>query len=159
MCMRKNFTDVPLLQQREIEMKVLGPLIRAFAEEYGEEKTYGIVRRTMQDIARNLGREKSLNCGGGLESLKANCISKWNTGGELEQEILEDSRETLRFNVTRCEFANLYKDLGYGDIGALISCDRDPAFLEGFDPELELIRSHTIMGGDPLCDFCYRKKS
>ena len=48
--MKDNFTNIPLLQQREIEMKVIGPLVRAFAAEFGEEKTYEIVRRTMQDI-------------------------------------------------------------------------------------------------------------
>ena len=67
--MRENYVEVPLLQQREIEMKVLGPVIRAFAEEFGKEKTYDLVRKTMQEISRSLGKEKSLN-GGGLENLK-----------------------------------------------------------------------------------------
>ena len=64
----------------------------------------------------------------------------------------------LSFDVIRCEYANLYRDLGFGDIGTLFSCDRDAAFLEGFDPGLELVREKTIMDGDPLCDFCYKKK-
>ena len=36
--MKENYVEVPLLQQREIEIKVLGPVIRAFAEEFGKEK-------------------------------------------------------------------------------------------------------------------------
>jgi hypothetical protein len=70
----------------------------------------------------------------------------------------EDSDTVLAFDVKRCDFADLYRELGFGDIGALISCDRDAAFLEGFDPELELVREKTIMEGDDLCDFCYRRK-
>ena len=155
--MKNNYVEVPLLQQREIEIKVLGPVIRAFAEEFGKEKTYNLVRKTMQDISRNLGKEISLD-GGGLENLKEKCISKWNEGGALEVNMKEDLDSVLSFDVTRCEFANLYKELGFGDIGTLISCDRDASFLEGFDPELELVREKTIMDGDPLCDFCYRRK-
>ena len=155
--MKNNYVEVPLLQQREIEIKVLGPVIRAFAEEFGKEKTYDLVRKTMQDISRNLGKEISLD-GGGLENLKEKCISKWNEGGALEVNMKEDLDSVLSFDVTRCEFANLYKELGFGDIGTLISCDRDASFLEGFDPELELVREKTILDGDPLCDFCYRRK-
>ena len=155
--MKNNYVEVPLLQQREIEIKVLGPVIRAFAEEFGKEKTYDLVRKTMQDISRNLGKEISLD-GGGLENLKEKCISKWNEGGAQEVNMKEALDSVLSFDVTRCEFANLYKELGFGDIGTLISCDRDASFLEGFDPELELVREKTIMDGDPLCDFCYRRK-
>ena len=155
--MRENYVEVPLLQQREIEMRVLGPVIRAFAAEFGKEKTYDLVRRTMQEISRGLGKEKSLG-GGGLENLKSKCISKWNDGGALEVSIREDSDTILAFDVTRCDFADLYRELGFGDIGTLISCDRDAAFLDGFDPELELVRQKTLMEGEDLCDFCYRKK-
>ena len=155
--MKENYVEVPLLQQREIEMRVLGPVIRAFAAEFEKEKTYDLVRRTMQEISRGLGKEKSLG-GGGLENLKSKCISKWNDGGALEVSIREDSDTILAFDVTRCDFADLYRELGFGDIGTLISCDRDAAFLDGFDPELELIRQKTLMEGEDLCDFCYRKK-
>ena len=155
--MKENYVEVPLLQQREIEMRVLGPVIRAFAAEFEKEKTYDLVRRTMQEISRGLGKEKSLG-GGGLENLKSKCISKWNDGGALEVSIREDSDTILAFDVTRCDFADLYRELGFGDIGTLISCDRDAAFLYGFDPELELVRQKTLMEGEDLCDFCYRKK-
>lgn len=153
-----NYVKVPLLQQREIEMKVLGPLVRAFVKEFGEERTFDIVRRTMQGISLELGRAAGAASGGGLDALKSNCIAVWNEGGALESTTLEDSSEAIRFDVTRCAFADLYKELGYGDIGALISCDRDASFIEGFDPKLELVRSKTIMAGDDICDFCYRKK-
>lgn len=156
--MKDNFTNIPLLQQREIEMKVIGPLVGAFAAEFGEEKTYEIVRRTMQDISRNLGEKTSKECGGGLESFKNNCMPKWTEGGALECGEIEDSADVFSFNVTRCDFAELYKELGCGDIGALISCDRDFAFINGFDKNLELVRKKTLMAGDDCCDFCYKKK-
>ena len=60
--------------------------------------------------------------------------------------------------MTRCKFAELYKELGCADLGAVLSCERDAAFLEGFDKSLELVRSETLMEGGSRCDFCYRKR-
>ena len=156
--MRDNFVKVPLLQQREIEVKVIGPIVRAFAEEFGEEKAHGIVRRVMQEISKNLGAETSAQCGCGLDSFRTNCTPKWNEGGALKSESRCDSDSVYSFDVKECAFAELYKELGYGDIGSLISCDRDFAFIEGFDPDIELIRTKTLMAGDGCCDFCYKKK-
>lgn len=155
--MRENFVDMPLLQRREIEIKVLGPMIRAFAEVFGEDKTHDLVRETLQNISREQGKEMARG-GGGLENLKNKCVSLWNEGGALEMTVKKDSDSELSFDVTRCDFADLYNELGYGDIGALISCDRDAAFLEGFDSELELLREKTLMDGEKICDFRYRKK-
>lgn len=157
--MKKQETPVDLIRQREIEIKVLGPVIRAFAAEIGREKAFDIVRRTMQELSRQQGQEKAAAFGGGLESLKANCIAAWNKNGELASETLCDTPDELRFDVTRCDFATLYQDLGFGDLGTLLSCDRDVAFLEGFDPSLELVREKILMTGDELCDFCYKKKT
>jgi len=157
--MCKKEEPIDLIRQREIEMNVLGPIVRAFSKEFGEERTFDVVRRTMQEISRSQGKEKSAANGGGLENLKANCIAAWNKNGELESNMIEDTPERLRFDVTRCDFATLYRDLGFGDIGSLISCDRDAAFLEGFDDTYELVREKTIMQGDDHCDFCYQKKA
>ena len=69
-----------------------------------------------------------------------------------------DDEECCAFDVTRCKFAELYKELGCADLGAVLSCERDAAFLEGFDESLELARSETLMEGGSRCDFCYRKR-
>ncbi len=44
-----------LLQQREIEARVLGPLIRAVQAELGEEKTLDLLRRVIVELARQSG--------------------------------------------------------------------------------------------------------
>ena len=36
--------------------------------------------------------------------------------------------------------------MGLGDIGALLSCNRDGAFCEGYDTRLELTRTQTMSG-------------
>ena len=45
--------------------------------------------------------------------------------------------------------------MGLGEIGGLLSCNRDGAFCEGYDPKLKLHRSQTIMQGASHCDFRY----
>ena len=80
----------------------------------------------------------------------------WTRGGALEIEVLEASDERFDFNVTRCRYAEMYREMGLGDIGHLLSCNRDGTFVEGFDPRLRLERAQTIMGGAPCCTFRYR---
>ena len=48
--------------------------------------------------------------------------------------------------------------MGLGDIGDLLSCNRDGDFCIGYNPEMELERTQTIMKGASHCDFRYRMK-
>jgi len=43
--------------------------------------------------------------------------------------------------------------MGLGEIGGLLSCQRDGTFCEGYDPKLKLERTQTIMQGASHCDF------
>ena len=156
--MKEGYKEITMLQQREIEARVLAPLIRAFCREFGEERALETARRAIRETARESGRAVSAAHGGGLESLKKNCVEKFNEGGALTVTPRRDDEECCAFDVTRCKFAELYKELGCADLGAVLSCERDAAFLEGFDENLELVRSETLMEGGARCDFCYRKR-
>ena len=79
----------------------------------------------------------------------------WTKGGALEIEVKEQSDTTFRFNVVKCRYAETYKAMGLGEIGHLLSCNRDGAFCEGYDPKLKLERTQTIMQGASHCDFKY----
>jgi hypothetical protein len=50
----------------------------------------------------------------------------------------------------------MYRALGIPELGAILSCGRDGALGEGFNPALRLVRTQTIMEGAPCCDFRYR---
>jgi L-2-amino-thiazoline-4-carboxylic acid hydrolase len=62
----------------------------------------------------------------------------------------------FNFDVTRCKYAETYKEMGLGAIGHLMSCNRDGTFCQGDDPNIALERQHTIMAGVPRCTFRYR---
>ena len=83
-------------------------------------------------------------------------IKYWTKDEALQIEVIEESAKTLSFNVTRCRYAELYESLGIRNIGTILSCTRDFALIEGFNPNISLNRTQTIMEGADFCDFRYR---
>jgi hypothetical protein len=55
--------SLTLLQQREIEARIVGPLLRAVADELGEEKTLALARNVIADLARQGGADLARLCG------------------------------------------------------------------------------------------------
>lgn len=149
-------TPLPLLQQREIEAGVIALLFRAFVAEVGEERAREIVGGVIRELAKQSGCAAAVG-GNDLEQLKQ-VVWKWTEGGALELTVLRDDAEAFEFDVTRCRFAEMYARLGLADIGGLLSCNRDGAMIEGFNPAIQFDRTQTIMGGAPHCDFRYRKR-
>jgi L-2-amino-thiazoline-4-carboxylic acid hydrolase-like protein len=148
-----------LLQQREIEARIVGPLVRAVAAELGEEKALALVRGVISDLARQSGGELARWLGAATLEAFAQGLDRWSEGGALEIELIEKSAERLDFNVVRCRYAELYRALGLADLGSSLSCQRDFALVQGFNPEVRLTRTQTIMEGAPFCDFRFRAPS
>jgi hypothetical protein len=44
------------------------------------------------------------------------------------------------------------------ELGFLVHCSRDFAMIDGFDPDLELTRTQTVMEGASHCDFRFPRK-
>jgi hypothetical protein len=93
-----------------------------------------------------------------LESFKA-IFPLWTKDGALTIEVIDDKPGVLDFNVRRCRYAETYRAMGLGDIGDILSCNRDGAFCEGYDSRIKLTRTQTIMDGASHCDFRYRSSS
>ena len=147
---------LPLLERREIEARIVGPLIRAFAEEMGQERTLEIVAEVIRELARGSGADLARLLGEQTLEAFARSLDRWRENGALEIDVLEQSPDRLSFNVTRCRYAEMYRALGLADLGASLSCQRDFALAQGFNPAIELTRTQTIMGGAPFCDFRFR---
>ena len=146
-----------LLQQREIEAGIVGPLVRAFAAELGQERTVAILRQVIGELARQGGAELARSLG--EQSLEAfsRTLDRWRENGALEIELIEQSPERLSFNVVRCRYAEMYRALGMAELGASLSCQRDFALAEGFNPEIRLVRTQTLMEGASFCDFRFQR--
>jgi hypothetical protein len=145
-----------LLEQREIEARIVGPLIAAVRAELGAEKTLALVRQVIADLARQSGAELAQRLGEASLPAFASCLDRWSEAGALEIDVLEQSADRLSFNVTRCRYAEMYRALGLGDLGSSLSCQRDFSLIEGFNPAIALSRTQTIMEGAVYCDFRFR---
>ncbi|MBV9552457.1 MAG: L-2-amino-thiazoline-4-carboxylic acid hydrolase, partial [Alphaproteobacteria bacterium] len=82
--------------------------------------------------------------------------AQWRLGDALTVEVKEESDTSYVYNVTRCRYAEMYREMGLGEIGHLLSCQRDATFCEGYDTRLKLTRTQTIMQGASHCDFNYK---
>ena len=70
-------------------------------------------------------------------------------------EVVEKTESIYAFNVTRCPYCELYRELGMDELGVAFSCCRDEPFARGFNPGLRLTRTQTLMEGADHCDFRY----
>ena len=123
------------------------------------EKAEKILGAAIEKAAIEQGKSLAEESEGG-PSLRAfiSLFERWKMGGAGEVEVLKETDEQFDFNVTRCRYAETYKEMGLGKIGHLLSCGRDGSFCKGYDPNIELDRGQTIMQGATHCDFMYRVK-
>lgn len=151
-------TDLPTLTKRKLQAEVIGPIFAEMVAEIGEEKASEILDRAIRKAAINEGRAFAARAPGGKPSMAEfiKLFELWTTGGSLEIDVLEASDTQFDFNVTRCRYAETYREMGLEKIGHLLSCNRDGSFCEGYDPNLKLDRAQTIMGGAKCCTFRYR---
>ncbi len=151
-----SINDVPVLIRREIEARLATPLIRAFAREFGEERTYAIVREVVASAARAAGGAMKEAVGGNtLGHLKAG-LAAMNSGDSLRSEFTQSTPACLKMNVTSCKYADMYRSLGLEDLGSMLSCERDASLFEGFNSSIRFTRTKTILNGEDCCDFCMR---
>lgn len=144
---------VGLLNRREIEARLLAPLIAALSAEFGREKVWEIISQIIQEIALQQGALLA----SGVESndLEQFVLAQetWKKDNAIQTEVLEQTRKKFSFNVYRCRYAEMYAHLGIPELGKMLSCDRDFALIQGFNPEIKLTRTQTIMEGADICDF------
>ena len=143
-----------LLKRREIEARIVVPLVRAFAEKMGREQALAVATKVVQALACAAGREMAKKLGANDMAAFTRVVRDvWAQDKALEMSMLEETDLKFSFNVIRCAYVELYERLGMKEFGYCLSCSRDAAFAEGFNPRLKLQRTQTIMEGAPHCEF------
>jgi hypothetical protein len=145
-----------MLEKRRIEAAILSHVYDTLKASHGID----VAQRTIAEAVRKSAMEQAAEMAakvGSKTSLRAfiDRQEQWTRGGALEREIVEESATRYRYNVTRCKYAEMYRAMGLGEIGHLLSCQRDATFCEGYDPRIKLKRTQTIMQGATHCDFDY----
>jgi hypothetical protein len=151
-------TDVPILTQRRIEAAFAKGIFEEMRIELGEATARRILTNAVVKLAKATAAEMAKQAPGGapdLDSFRA-LLPRWTAEDALSIEVLKSTDTEFHYNVTRCRYAEMYRAMGLADLGAILSCNRDAAFCEGYDPRLKLERTQTLMGGAGCCDFRYR---
>ena len=149
--------EIPTLTKRRLQAQVIGPIYREMVAVIGEEKASAILEAAIRKAAIAEGREFAKRAPGGVTSMAdfIKLYELWTADGGLEMKVLEASDERFDFDVVRCRYAETYREMGLGEIGHLLSCNRDGTFCQGYDPNISLERKQTIMQGAPCCTFRY----
>jgi hypothetical protein len=153
-------TDLPILEQRRIEANIIKPIYEQMKAEIGEAKAKQIIAAAITRNAIEQGAAYARSEGGTttLDSFHA-LLPQWKANGALEVDMLKETSTEVHYNVTRCMYAEMYKQMGLAEIGHLLSCGRDGTFCKGYNPNIDLERSKTIMQGASHCDFRYSFKT
>jgi hypothetical protein len=152
-------SDGGILERRRIEAEILGEVYKVLKKRSGKEEAQAVIGAacSASAIAQGKAFAESFDHAPDLADLAA-ILPNWTKGGALEMDVLDEAPDRLNFNVTRCRYSEMYAEMGLGEIGHLLSCNRDGDFCIGFNPDMELQRSQTIMQGASHCDFRYRMK-
>jgi L-2-amino-thiazoline-4-carboxylic acid hydrolase len=151
--------QVPVLLKRQLQAEVIGPIYTELVKQLGVERASQILDAAISNAAIAEGRAFAAKAEGGEPSMAdfVKLYELWTQNGSLEIEVLEQSDTKFDFNVTRCRYAETYKAMGLGEIGHLLSCNRDAGFCQGYDPDMKLERAQTIMAGAKCCTFRYSR--
>jgi len=151
-----NLNSIGVLKRREIEARILIPFVKALNEVFEPDKVKAVLQNTIIAIAQDQGAGLAAQCGENNLQTFAETLTAWTKDDALEIDVQRQTNEYFEFNVIRCRYAEMYLALGIPELGSLLSCNRDFSLIEGFNPDVNLTRTQTIMEGAAFCDFRYR---
>jgi hypothetical protein len=154
----ERLNQMGVLTRREIEARILAPILEALSKEIGRERVLEIAREVIVEVARKQGKSLADSMQGNSLAHFDASMDAWKKGDAIQVEVLERSDKRFGFNVTRCKYAEMYRELGIPELGSILSCSRDFSLIEGFNPDVELTRTQTLMEGSEFCDFRYEIK-
>ena len=150
--------EVSFLDKTRIQAQVLVPVLRALRAELGKDKADAIVKQALRDWSRQLFAGIGEGIEGSARRKWATVQSAYNmvSSPGVEFEMLRHDQEAMDFDVTRCPFAEFFRELGEPELGALLICETDFDIVATGGGAVTLTREQTIMQGAPSCMFRYK---
>ena len=159
--MSTSNSSVPLslLDEVKLQAEVILPVLRALRAEIGKDRADKLVgdalRKWAGELYHRIGESKS-----GTPRQKWDAVwaedMRPRIGDAVEREMLRDDPGGRDYNITRCRYAEFFRQLGEPELGGILLCDSDIYLAEVGGPDVEFRRTQTIMQGAPYCDFRYR---
>lgn len=148
---------LPMLERRRIEANILKHVYETLKASHGKDVAQKTIGDAVKTASIQQGEEMAARVDGKTSMQTfADIMPLWTLDDALEIKMIRQDDKIMDFNITRCRYAETYREMGLGEIGHLLSCQRDGTFCEGYDKRLKLTRTQTIMQGASHCDFRYR---
>lgn len=153
--------DISVLDQVKIQAQVLLPVLKVLRKELGEERGTRLLINALREWSRDLYRQIGA-------AMPGSPMEKWTTlnaqmmpriGNDIDIQLLKQEPNAFDFDVTRCRYAEFFREVGEPELGAVLLCEGDDHLAEVGSPDVELTRTQTIMKGASYCDFRYRMKT
>jgi predicted ArsR family transcriptional regulator len=151
-------SNVSFLDRARIQAQVLVPVMQALRAELGKDKADALVKQALSAWSRELfaGIGKDVEGGGRRRWAKMQgALNEISQAGVEATAPVKDA-DKLEFDVTRCRYAEFFRELNEPELGALLMCSTDFDIAAASDGEVMLERRQTIMQGAPSCTFRYK---
>lgn len=151
-------SEVSFLDKAKIQAQVLVPVVRALRDELGKDKADAVVKQALSGWSRRLFAEIGRDIEGGGRRRWAKmqgALNEISLPGVETTAAVKDAGK-LEFDVTRCRYAEFFRELNEPELGALLMCSTDFDIAATSDGEVTLEREQTIMQGGASCTFRYR---
>jgi hypothetical protein len=156
-------SELTNIERRRLQGEVIKPIYDILVEELGPDRARDILGRAITRSAENEARAAAAREpeGTSMETFTRLFDKTYRDKGPesgLEAKVISEGPDHLDFDVTRCRFVEMYRELGLGEIADVLSCNRDGTFAQAYDGRITLDRAQTIAEGAQCCTFRYRFK-
>jgi hypothetical protein len=142
------------IERRRIEAELLAHVYATLLRVHDQATALALVAESVEAAAAAAGRAFAGTAAAPGLAHFATVLDAWQASGALDLRNLSLSGDTLSFEVVRCDYATMYRDMGLPpELAAVLSCCRDAPFARGYSPCLSLDRPATIAEGAPSCRF------
>ena len=90
-----RLNDIGVLRRREIEARILAPLLDTLGDEFGRERVLEVAREVIVNVAHQQGDQLAESMGGSTLADFAASMEAWKKGEAIEMEVLEKSGSQL----------------------------------------------------------------
>lgn len=149
--------EIGILARRRIEAGIIAPIYEEMRARLGEEMAQSILDQAIRKAAVAAGKNFADKTPGGTNLRTFQELQVlWTQDDALVIDVVKATDTEFDYNVLRCRYAETYREMGLGHIGHLLSCNRDGVFCAGYNPDIKLERTQTLMEGASHCNFRYR---
>jgi predicted ArsR family transcriptional regulator len=127
-------------------------IAREAAETLGDEQGRALVSSAIYKLGRDRGRRiRERVDAAGLEPTLDNMTKYYDLPiGEGWDATMEPTDEGMVETVSYCPLAEVWQELGAEELDMLY-CDIDMGIIEGYNPEIEIARTESLLQSDGRC--------